>query len=151
MSLTLASANHIDDSMPNWRSTADQVGPIGSCHDIPVVNLFEYGRFLHPSFGTDLAVMSVRCEAEFDQTLSFGFRVVDAGCDMAVPAALVPRQFDLRIGLAIAQINQCEFGEVEPMRDAEMESLLVELQRALQVLHADHHVDQLGHVAPPCC
>jgi hypothetical protein len=49
------------------------------------VNLFEYGRFLHPSFGTDLAVMSVRCEAEFDQTLVFGFRVVDPDCDMAVP------------------------------------------------------------------
>jgi len=31
-----------------------------SCHDISVVNLFEYWRFLHPSFGTDLAVMRAR-------------------------------------------------------------------------------------------
>ena len=47
-----------------------------------------YSAFLHPSFGTDLAVMSVRCKAEFDQTLAFGFRVVDADCDMAVPVAM---------------------------------------------------------------
>src|SRR3954468_13269930 len=65
-------------------------------------------------------------------------------------ASLVDRQFDLEIGLGIAQIDQRERLEVEPVGQFEAESVTVERDRAGLVQNPDHAVNGLGQTHPRC-
>ena len=60
-------------------------------------------------------------------------------------AALVDRQLELEIGLAVAQIDEREAVEIEAVGDVQSESLPVEIDRARLVEDADHGMDRLGH------
>ena len=60
-------------------------------------------------------------------------------------AALVDRQLELEIGLAVAQVDEREAVEIEAVGDVEAESLPVEIDGAVLVEDADHGMDRLGH------
>ena len=54
--------------------------------------------------------------------------------------SLVPGQFDLGIGLGIAQVHQRKLREVLPVRRGQRQHLAVEPKRGLQIAHPEHHV-----------
>ena len=62
-------------------------------------------------------------------------------------AALVQSQFQFNIVLCIAQVDEPEVRKIERMRGREVQYLAVKLQRRVQVAHADHRMDELGHVS----
>jgi hypothetical protein len=79
--------------------------------------------------------------------------VVDAERDVAVALAvgvglgppLVQGQLDLEVGLRVAQVDQGEAVEVEPVGNVQAERRAIERNRPVEVEHADHQVDGLGH------
>ncbi len=99
----------------------------------------------------------IRREAEAKQTLALCAGVVDAEGDVAITVAMrilfsafaIPGQLDLRIRFSIAQIGEREIGEIESVGDFEIECVPIELERTLQIVHADHCVDELGHLCVP--
>src|SRR5687767_5555 len=86
-----------------------------------------------------------------------GIDVVDDERDMPVAIAelvglspaLVDGQLELEICLGVTQVNQREPLELEPVRDREAESLLVEPHPALLIEHPDHRMNGLRHVSHP--
>src|SRR3954451_6330969 len=60
-------------------------------------------------------------------------------------AAVVRGQLDLEIGLGVAQVDQGEAVELEPVRDLQAKGGAVERDRLVEVEDADHHVDGFGH------
>ncbi len=82
-----------------------------------------------------------------------GVEVVDGEGDMAVAGAqvvslgraLVDGQLQFEIGLRVAQIDQCEAVEIEPVSDIKSEGSLVKIDRTCLVEHANHRVDGFGH------
>ena len=92
------------------------------------------------------------------QARVLGVQVVDADGDVAVAVAqrvglgpaLVERQLDLEIGLGVAQVDEGEAVEIEPVGHLEPERRAVERDRPVELEHADHHVDGLGHARAPC-
>jgi hypothetical protein len=60
-------------------------------------------------------------------------------------AAVIPGQLDLEIVLGIAQIDQREALEIEPVGGFQAECGVIELHRRVQVADADHAVDDFGH------
>src|SRR6266702_2637776 len=59
--------------------------------------------------------------------------------------ALVQREFDFGAALGIAKINERESIEVEAMRLAHAERVLIERNRAIQRCNADHEMEEFGH------
>lgn len=82
-----------------------------------------------------------------------GRNIVNDRRHMPVPVAmrigllapLVQRELKLDIVLGIAQIHQREVRKIQRVGRLEAEDFVVEAQRCVEVAHADHRVDQLGH------
>ena len=92
-------------------------------------------------------------EAQRDETLALGLHVRHAHRDMAVAVAmrirlgapLVPGEFEFGVRFIVAQIGEREVRKIQPMRDVEIESLLIEIERAFQIPHANHRVNEFRH------
>ncbi len=65
-------------------------------------------------------------------------------------APLIDRQLDLEIGLFVAQIDERECLEVDPLGNIEAECLIVEGNGFVRVEHADHRVNGFGHGLLQC-
>src|SRR5690606_6352195 len=98
------------------------------------------------------------CEPPLDEPGMLGRDVIDDDGEMAVAVsevvgfggALVDREFELEIGLRVAEIDEREAVEFEPVGDLEAEGLAVKGDRALLVEHPDHGMDDSCHGRIPC-
>src|SRR3954453_14034187 len=131
--------------------------PLQDLDLVPVGILDEEEARHQPAVAVEL-LDRLRVDARPLEPDVLGAQVVDAESHVAVTVAqavglipaLVQRQLDLEVGLGIAEVDQREAVEVVPVRHLEVQRLAVEGDRALQVEHADHHVDGLGQQVPPC-
>jgi hypothetical protein len=64
---------------------------------------------------------------------------------VGLDTAMIDRELKLEIGFGIAQIDEREILEREPIRHVEVKGAPVERNGSLLVQHADHGVDSLGH------
>src|SRR6056297_1943058 len=91
------------------------------------------------AFGLETGVLGLEILDEHGQMAIAIAKVIRLG------AALVHGQLDLERGFVIAEVNQREVAEIEPVGDFEPKGAAVKINRSRLVENADHAVDGFGH------
>ena len=81
-----------------------------------------------------------------------GLQIADRDSKVAVAVAKIVRlcltlvhgQFEFELGFGIAQIDQREIREIEPVRHLKAEGCIIEFYGPVLIEHADHRMDLLG-------